>query len=228
MPLLDHLEELRTRLIRVLAFLGLLLLLCFIFNEPLTRWLLVPLGEVQLIFTRPEEPFLAALKVAFGAALTFTLPLLLREALLFALPGLSRKERKYFIPLTFFSFPLFLGGALFAYSFLLPMGLRFLIGFGIPEIKPMLSIGNYVDFAFLMLIATGLAFQLPPVLFFLAALGLVGPVKLRKWRKYALLISFVAGGVLTPSTDVFTQSLLAGALYCLYELSLLVILLARK
>ncbi|HEY9765952.1 MAG TPA: twin-arginine translocase subunit TatC, partial [Chroococcales cyanobacterium] len=168
------------------------------------------------------------LKVAFGAALTFTLPLLLREALLFALPGLSRKERRYVVPLTILSFLLLLGGALFAYFFLLPIGLRFLIGFGLQEIKPMLSIENYVGFASIMLLATGLAFQLPLVLFFLASLGLVDPVKLREWRKYALLISFIAGGVLTPSTDMFTQSLLAGALYFLYEISLLVIKLARK
>ncbi|MGE5706916.1 MAG: twin-arginine translocase subunit TatC [Bacteroidota bacterium] len=221
MPLLDHLEELRARLIRVIVAFLLLTLLCFAFHEPLLRLMLRPAGEVKLIFTGPAESFLASLRVVFACGFYLTLPILLHEGISFVRPGLTLRERRWALPLLVASFLLFSLGVVFAYFLLLPVGLKFLLTFGPTEIQAMISIGHYIGFAAALLLATGLSFQLPLVLLILASLGIVDGKKLKEARKYALLGAFVAGGVLTPSTDLFTQALLAGALYLLYEVSIL-------
>lgn len=228
MSLIDHLEELRTRILKVLVVLVILFLVCFAFHEPLTRWLLLPADGVKLIFTSPEETFIASLRVAFLGSLYLGTPWIITQAIAFVFPGLTWSERRWVLPLGVFSFLLFSLGIFFSYYFLLPVGLKFLLGFGPHEVEPMLSIGKYLGFSATLLFATGLSFELPLVLLGCSLVGVVDSTRLRAYRHYAFLGAFVLGGVVTPSTDIFTQGLLAAALYSLYEVSIVVIRLARR
>ena len=235
MSLVDHLEELRWRIIKgalaVAAGSG----GCFVFNHDLITILLAPalnatdLPKGGLVFTAPAEYFVAAIKVSFFGGLYLALPVLLWQLLAFVAPGLTARERRWAVPMTVASAALFTAGAAFSYFALLPLGFKFLVGFApVDVVNPMLSVGSVLSFSTLFLFATGGVFQLPLVLLGLSLMGVVSSTMLKAFRRYFIVIAFLAGALLSPSPDVFSQSLLAGALLILYEASIAMMRLAKR
>ncbi len=223
MTFLEHLEELRWRLLKTVSAIAVGTLLAFVFHQHLVTWLLKPAEGIELIFTAPAEYFMVTLRVAFFAGLYLSLPVLLYQVIAFVAPGLTPGERRWTLPMLVAAFLLFTTGALFSYFFLLPVGLKFLVGFAPEGIDPLLSIGSYLSFAASLVFASGLSFELPLVLFFLSLMGLVTSTKLKEFRRYFLIVALVVAAVVTPSPDIFTQGILAVALMGLYELSILLV-----
>jgi len=223
MPVFEHLEELRWRLIKALAAVAAGWALAFAFHQPILDWLIRPAGSTHFVFTAPAEMFVATLKVSFFAGLYVALPVVIYQLVAFVNPGLMPDERRWIVPITFGAFLLFTLGAAFSYFALLPAGLKFLIGFAPADIAPMLSVGTYLSFAAALLFAAGFVFQLPLVLLALALVGLITSGTLTRLRRVAWVLALALGAILTPSGDIFSQLMLAGALVVLYELSHLLI-----
>ena len=224
MGLIDHLNDLRKSIVRsvVAALVG--MVACYAFAQKLFDYLMLPLYKAlpegsTLIYTAPHEAFFTYIKVAFVAGLFLTSPFIFYQFWSFVAPGLYKHERKWLIPIAFFSAAFFCTGAIFGYSIVFPWGYKFFMGFAEDLIRPMLTMREAFSFAMRLLIAFGVVFELPLVIFFLARLGLVNAAWLRKKRKYAILIAFILSALLTPP-DMVTQSFMAGPLALLYELSI--------
>jgi sec-independent protein translocase protein TatC len=231
-PFMSHLEELRKRLIACAISVGVAFVIAYIFSERLFELLVLPLKRVmpedqQLIFTNLPEMFIAYLKVAFIAGILVAAPFIFYQIWLFVAPGLYQKEKRYLIPFVVFSTILFVGGALFGYFVVFPFGFKFFMGFTNEYVKALPSVKQYLSFSIKLLFAFGIVFELPVVIFFLAKMGIVTPAYLRKKRKYAILLAFVFGAILTPP-DVMTQFMMAVPLVLLYEIGIVVARLARK
>ncbi len=224
MGLVEHLEDLRTKLIKAIiaAFLG--MLACFAFSEKLFDWLMLPLyralpEDSTMIYTAPPEAFFTYLKVSLIAGIFLTSPYIFYQIWLFVKPGLYAHEQKYIYPISFFSALLFVAGAIFGYFIIFPYAYKFFMGFADVYITPNITMKEGFSFALTLLLAFGIVFELPLVIFFLARLGLVTSKTLRKQRKYALLIAFMLSAFLTPP-DLFTQAFMAGPLIVLYEIGI--------
>jgi sec-independent protein translocase protein TatC len=215
MSLVDHLEELRRRVLRSLLAVVAGAGLCLLFVKPLVRLLEVPAAGIRFLQLAPGEFLFVSLKVAGYAGLTLALPYVLFEGLAFVLPGLTRRERRLVGPAVAGSTVLFAAGLAFAWWALVPAALHFLVSYGADVVEPLWSIERYLDFV-LLLLATALAFQLPVLQLLLGALGLINAkVMLAAWR-WVVLASALAGAVLTPSTDPITMLLLTSAITALY------------
>jgi sec-independent protein translocase protein TatC len=224
-PFTAHLEELRKRLIICFIAIGVGFLLSFGFKEEIFHILVLPLIHVMkkgetLIFTGLPEAFFTYLKVAFLAGIMLASPVILYEFWMFVAPGLYKKERRMLAPVVLLSTLFFVGGSLFGYFVVFPWGFKFFLGFATETIRPLPSMKEYFAFSAKLLLAFGLIFELPLVLTFLARLGIVSVAFLKKKRKYAYLLAFVVGAVLTPP-DVITQVMMALPLILLYELSII-------
>lgn len=229
---MKHLEELRKRLVACAIGVGVCFIAAYIFAERLFEILVFPLkaqmveGD-RLIFTNLPEMFLTYLKTAFIAALLLASPYIFYHIWMFVAPGLYQKEKKYLLPFVVFSTILFVGGALFGYFVVFPFGFKFFLGFATDYIQALPSVKQYFSFAVKLLFAFGLVFELPVVIFFLTKIGIVTPDLLKKKRKYAILLTFVAAAILTPP-DVITQCMMAGPLIVLYELGILISRMATQ
>jgi sec-independent protein translocase protein TatC len=231
-PFLSHLEELRKRLVACAIAVGVGFVVSYFFSERLFQLLIMPLKAVmpegdRLIFTNLPEMFFTYLKVAFLSGILVMAPFIFYQLWMFVAPGLYRHEKKYVIPFVVASTILFVGGSLFGYFVVFPFGFKFFIGFSNEYVKALPSVKEYFSFAIKLLFAFGMAFELPVVIFFLTKMGLVTPETLRKKRKYAILLTFVVGAILTPP-DVITQCMMAVPLILLYETGILVAVIARK
>lgn len=216
MTLLEHLEELRWRVLRSLVAVVAAAGLCLVAVRPLVRLLERPAAGIRFLQLAPGEFLFVSLKVAGYTGLILALPWLIFELLAFVLPGLTRRERRLVAPAVAGSSLLFLAGLVFAWWALVPAALRFLVSYGADVVEPMWSIERYCDFVLLLMLATALAFQLPVLQLLLGALGLIdAATMLRAWR-WVVLASALAGAVLTPSTDPVTMLLLSGAITALY------------
>lgn len=230
--MVEHLTELRKRLIISLLGFTLISIAAFFFYDPMLRFLTRPLCSLpanllgpqgcNLIFTKPLEAFLFRFKLTALAGLAIASPLWLYEVYAFILPALTPKEKRYSIPFLLSSMALFSIGAGFAYITLGP-GLRFLIGLGGTQLTPLLSAESYLNFIGLMLLGFGVTFELPLVVIFLGLAGVVTVEQLRRQRKGAFVGIFVIAAVVTPSQDPYTMSALAIPLYLLYELTIVVL-----
>jgi sec-independent protein translocase protein TatC len=229
MPFMQHLEELRKRLIASAIAIGVGFLISYAFKEQIFDVLMqpwikaMPKGhEAKLIYTAPHEAFFTYMKVSFIAGLGLAVPVILYELWRFIAPGLYESEKRYLVPVVFFSSVFFLGGALFGYFFVFPVGFQFFASFASDTITPMVSTKEFLTFSVRLLLAFGFVFELPIFAFFLARLGLISAQFLRRQRKIAVVVIFIVAGVLTPGPDVFSQLLMAGPLLVLYELSVLI------
>lgn len=232
MTFTEHLEELRKRLFRALIAALIGFLACYGFKEYLFDLLMTPLVEVlppdsTMIFTSLPEAFFTYLKVAFVAGVFLASPYIFYQIWRFVGPGLYDTEKKFMIPIAFFSALFFICGALFGYFIVFPIGFNFFMGFATDMIQPMPSLREYLSFSIKLLFAFGLAFELPLFIFFLARMGIVNSKSLRKKRKYAILLAFVVSAFLTPP-DIVSQVLMSGPLVILYELGILVAYLWGK
>ena len=224
-PFTAHLEELRSRLIACFASVGVGFVISYFFKERLFSILTMPLMAVMesrdnLIFTGLPEAFFTYLKVSLLTGIIVAAPVIIYQFWMFVVPGLYSKERRLLFPIVFLSSVFFVGGALFGYFIVFPLGFKFFLGFATEQIRPLLSMREYLSFAAKLLLAFGLAFELPVAITALARLGVVSVDFLKKNRKYALLLFFVGAALLTPP-DVVTQIMMAFPLMALYELSIL-------
>lgn len=225
MTFTEHLNELRIRLVRCIigAFVG--FLICYGFAEQLFELLMKPLMDLllptggALIYTGLPEAFFTHLKVAAIAGVFVASPYIFYQLWMFIAPGLYEGERKYMIPVAFFSALCFVLGALFGYFIVFPYGFQFFLGYATDFIKPMPSVKEYFSFSTSMLFAFGFIFELPLFMFFLSVMGIVTHKTLRKYRKFAILGNFVVAAILTPP-DVVSQCLMAAPLCVLYEIGI--------
>jgi sec-independent protein translocase protein TatC len=226
-PLLDHLIELRRRLIYSLLAIGLAFAVSFYFAEQIFAFLVQPLlaaGQKRIIFTQIFEGFFVQVKVAFFAAMMLSFPVIANQLWQFVAPGLYRSEKKALFPFLLATPVLFLLGASLAYYVTIPVALHFLLGYqgnmGGVEQEALPSVANYLSFVMQFLFAFGLAFLLPVLLMLLELAGIVTRAQLISARRYAIVGAFVVSAVLTPP-DVGSQLLLAIPLVLLYEVALI-------
>ncbi len=225
-PFLEHLEELRQRLIRCMIVVGIAFVVCYFFSKDIFSFLAKPLKQnlpegSSMIFINPAEAFLTYIKLSFYAALFFSSPYILYQAWMFVAPGLYAHEKRYVLPFMIVSVFLFVTGVAFAYFVVFPFGFRFLMGFATDLIRPAPSLKEFLSFSTMLLLAFGVVFELPVFVFFLTKMGVIDHTTLTRNRRYAVLIIFIVAAILTPP-DVFTQLLMAGPLLALFEISVLV------
>lgn len=233
-PLLDHLIELRRRLLYCVAALLVTFFVAFYFAQPIFSFLVQPLvaaGQDRVIFTQVFEAFFVQVKVAFFAAMMLSFPVIANQLWQFVAPGLYRKEKRALLPFLLATPVLFIGGASFAYFVAIPTALMFLLQYqgdigGIQQ-EALPSVGNYLSFIMQFLFAFGLSFLLPVLLMLLERAGIVTLEQLKGARRYAIVAAFVIAAVLTPP-DVASQLLLAIPLVLLYELALIGIRITRR
>ncbi len=221
-----HLAELRKRLSISLVVVLVMFLVCFAFWQPILAWMIAPLKAIlpegsNVIFTGVQEPFFTAMKVAFFAGFILALPVIFWQFWLFVAPGLYDNEKKLVIPFVSAATLMFLLGASFCYYVVVPLAFEFLVAFGSALFTALPSIGEYVGFFTKFLVGFGLSFEMPVIIFFFAKLGLVDDKGLKDFFRYAIVIIFVAAGILTPP-DILSQFLMAGPLILLYGISILV------
>ncbi|MDI6754705.1 MAG: twin-arginine translocase subunit TatC [Thermodesulfobacteriota bacterium] len=221
LPLTAHLEELRKRLIYSFLAIGVTFAICYAFIKQIVEILMHPLVQTlpkgsSLVFTAVPEAFFIYLKSAFLAGIFFSSPFILYQVWGFVSPGLYEREKKYVYPYLILSSIFFVGGALFCYFIVFPVVFRFFLSFASDTIRPLPAIREYLTFTIKLLLAFGLLFQWPVLVFFLSRMGVVSAQVLSRNRKFAILVIFVAAAVLTPP-DIVSQLLLAGPLLAMYE-----------
>jgi sec-independent protein translocase protein TatC len=228
-PLLDHLIELRRRLLWSLAALGVAFGACLYFARPIFAFLVQPLlaaGQGRVIYTNIFEAFFVELKVAFFAAIMVAFPIVANQIWQFVAPGLYRHEKRAFLPFLLLTPLLFLAGASLAYYVAMPLALHFLLSYqgniGGVQQTALPGVGNYLDFVTKFIFGFGVAFLLPVLLMLLERAGIVTRAQLKAGRRYAIVGAFAVAAVLTPP-DVISQLTLAIPLVLLYEMALIAI-----
>jgi len=224
MSFLEHLDELRKRLLVSLIAVCVGFALCWHYSEqiftkmqePLTHFL--PPGD-KLAYTRLTAPFFMYMKVAFFAGLFLASPVILLQLWLFIAPGLYRRERRYAAPFIVFATIFFLAGGYFGYRWILPATCSFFVETG-KQFKQVVTIDDYFSFASTIILAAGLVFETPILIFFLARLGIVTPAFLLQKFKYAIVLSFIIAAIVTPTPDMVTQTALAVPMILLYALGI--------
>lgn len=222
-PLIAHLDELRRRVVRALIPVLITTVLAFVFREPIFRFLMGPADQFAQIpggkpvFTDMTEMIGITMKVSLFAGIGLAVPFVLYQVVMFVAPGLSARERRYVLILLPAVLLSFLAGAAFGYYVLLPPAIKFLLSFGSDVATPMIRIGNYLNLIVSLLFWMGLAFQTPLVMLFLSRIGVVTPKWLASKRRFAIVIAFAAGAIITPTFDPINQSLASLPIIALYE-----------
>jgi sec-independent protein translocase protein TatC len=233
-PLLDHLIELRRRLLWSVGALGLAFVACLYVARPIFAFLVQPLlraGQGKVIYTEIFEAFFVEIKVAFFAAIMIAFPVMATQLWRFVAPGLYAKEKKAFLPFLLMTPVLFTGGAAMAYYVAMPIALKYLLGYsgdiGGVQQEALPGVGNYLTFVMKFIFGFGLAFLLPVLLMILERAGIVTRDMLRKGRRYAIVAIVAVAAVLTPP-DIMSQVLLAVPLYLLYEFAIIAIWFTQR
>jgi sec-independent protein translocase protein TatC len=223
MPFMEHLGELRVRIVRSLYGLLAGTAIALPFSQKIVDWLALPVTRLgyELVFTAPAEAFWVQMKVGIFAGLFLGAPVILWQVWAFIAPGLHDDEKKYASPFVIIGSLMFLAGGAFALFVVTPYALTFLLGYARPGLKPMITIQNHIDFLLKFTLAFGVVFELPLALTLLARMGVVTAKTLARHRKYAVLGAFVTAAILTPTPDAFNQALMAGPLIILYEVGII-------
>ena len=227
MSFLEHLEELRKRIIYSLIAVTVGFFACWNYHQFIFRYVQRPVMDAlqrngmaeKLVYLNPTEPFNLYLKVAFLAGLFVTSPFVLYQVWLFISPGLYRNEKRYVLPFMFSTVFLFLGGGLFAYKMVYPAALNFLIDYG-KQFQPMITIGEYTDLFLTIMLGMGVIFEMPILVFFLSMMGIVSPRWMWHNVRYSILVIFIIAAILTPTTDILNMCLFAAPMVGLYILSI--------
>jgi sec-independent protein translocase protein TatC len=228
-PLLDHLDELRKRLIYSVIFLALGLVVAFqyriqlidLLKGPLSYSRLYQAGDVQVVVTKLTAQFMLSLNISLWAGLALALPLILWQVWAFIAPGLYGHERKWAVPFIVGAGFSVLAGVTFGYTLVLPTMVRFFVDFLAGAVTPLLDLQDYMGMVITFLVAFGLAFELPILAVILTRIGIVNHVMLRKSWRFALVGIMVAAAIITPTPDPGSMLMVAGPLYVLFELGVL-------
>lgn len=227
MSFLEHLDELRKRLINSAIALGIGCVIAFIFLDRVFDFLTLPMRQMlpdggELVATAPPEYFMLYLKVGVLVGLFIALPAVMFQLWLFIAPGLYSHEKKFAIPFVIISTVFFVTGAAFSHYIAFPWTWKFFMDFMPEYVRPMIRLGEAFSLYVKMLLGFAVIFQMPTVVLFLARMGVVTAGFLLRHTKYAVLIIFILGAVLSPGGDIVSQGLMAGPMLALYGLSILI------
>ena len=225
LTLVEHLEELRGGIIRSLVCVIAASCALYAFVDRILPVLVRPVG--RLVFIAPQEAFISRIKIAFFGGLFLSVPFMLYQVWRFVSSGLKPAEARYTLIFGPLSAVFFFIGAFFGYFVIVPIGIRFLLGFASEFLTPMISVSKYISFVGVLSLSFGVIFELPLASLFLTKIGIITPGLLSAKRKHAAVAMFIAAAALTPP-DIVTQCLMALPLLALYEISILFSKLARK
>nr|YP_009312900.1 Sec-independent protein translocase component TatC [Helminthora furcellata]SCW21154.1 Sec-independent protein translocase component TatC [Helminthora furcellata]SCW24014.1 Sec-independent protein translocase component TatC [Helminthora furcellata] len=228
MSISEHLNELRQRILVTMLLFGISTLSSFLMLKKLTILLQEPAQGVKFLQLAPGEYFFVSVKIAFYVGILLCLPIAIYQIIMFILPGLTGKEANIVVPSLLGSVGLFFLGIIFGYTILAPAALTFFINYGADIIEPIWSFEQYFDFILLLLLSTGLAFQIPVIQVFLGFLNIISSTQMISAWKYVIVIATILGAILTPSTDPFTQMLMATAILALYFSGISVLVIFKK
>ena len=221
-PVLEHLDELRTRLVRCALALLVGMCVCFaLFQQQLTEVVMGPFMalEQDMIYTQFAEGFMFQLKIALLGGVVMASPVIIWQIMRFILPALYSNEKRVFLLMTFFGIVLFVGGVCFGYFLVLQPIMQTLIRLAGTDLTPMITANSYMSFVLGFLIPFGLVFEIPMVVYFLTIVGIITPDMLTKNRKYVLLVVLIIAAMLTPP-DIVSQLCMAAPMLFLYELGI--------
>lgn len=222
MTLIEHLEELRSRLFKVAVAFVLAVIVTWIFRSQIFAWLLDPAGLERLTFMGPAQALMTDVKLSLFAAFLVTVPVVIYHAWMFAAPAVGEVGRAFTYIIVSLSSLLFLAGVAFGYYAILPVGLKFLLNYESDRFEALPTADTYLPFITRTLLASGIVFELPAATYVGAKLGLVTAAVLRRFRKHALVVNAVLAAALTPSPDPFSMILMAVPLAVMYEASIII------
>jgi sec-independent protein translocase protein TatC len=225
---LDHLEELRKRILYSLVVIAAFSIIGFFFAQRVLNIIITSAHLDATYFFAPIEAFTAHIKIAIFIGLFISFPFILYQTWAFIGPGLTHTERKISLAFMASGILLFIIGILFGYFVLIPFGLKFLLSFGSQHVQPLMNISKYIGFIFWCLLGSGFLFQLPMLLFFLIRLGIIDVATVRKHRPETIIAILILCAIITPTGDFFTLLLIAIPLLILFEISLIAARLAEK
>jgi len=223
MSFLEHLEELRRRIIYSIIAVTVGFFLCWGYADRIVGWMQKPIMDAlqrngmpqTLVYLNPTDPFNLYLKVGALAGLFVASPFVLYQLWLFISPGLYRNEKRYVFPFMVSTVGLFLSGGLFGYKLVYPAALEFLIGYG-KQFQPMITIHEYTDLFLTVMLGLGVVFELPILVFFLALMGVVSAGWMWRNVRYSILVIFIIAAILTPTTDILNMCIFAAPMIALY------------
>lgn len=226
----DHLEELRHRIIYIIIWFSVGSLISYVFNSQILKLVTHPLSIFQerAVFVSPLEPFFSILKLVFFSGLTISFPFFIYQMYLFVKPALRNDQARVLKISCIAGVILFYSGLCSGYIFLVPYGLKVLLGFGTTTILPMITIGNYLSFFIWMSLIAGFIFQLPVIMFFLGYTKIIEVSWFKRMRKIIYVCILFMSAVITPTTDAFSLLIISGILIFLYEISLIFLVFIFK
>jgi sec-independent protein translocase protein TatC len=227
MGFLDHLEELRRRIVYSIISVAVGFFACWGYREQIYAIMQKPIMDAlkangmseKLVYLNPTEPFNLYLKIAALAGLFLTSPFVLYQVWMFISPGLYRNEKRYVVPFMVSTITLFSAGGLFGYKIVYPAALNFLIDFG-KQFQPMITIGEYTSLFLSIILGMGLIFEMPILVFFLALMGIISAGFMWKNFRYSILVIFIIAAIVTPTTDILNMCIFAAPMVALYGLSI--------
>lgn len=228
MSIFEHIEELRNRTIKATIFFIIVTFISFSYVKDISFLLQQPAKGIKFLQLAPGEYFFSSIKISSYAGLIISSPFIIYQIVLFILPGLTTKETNFFLPILISSIALFFIGIFFSFKILIPAALKFLIYYGSDIVEPIWSFEQYFDFILVLLVSTGLAFQVPIIQIIIGLLGIISPNQMLKSWKYILLLSTIISAILTPSTDPVTQLLLSFAILALYFIGTFILRFLKK
>jgi len=217
---LQHLQELRQRLIKSVIAIAVASVIAFVFYEWIFYILKLPAEGLNLIFIEMTEMLGTIMKVCLIAGIILAMPYLVFQGIMFVSPALTSKEKKYVYVILPWIALMFMGGVAFGYFVLIPPATKFLISFGADIATPEIRVGNYISVVARLLLAIGVVFEMPVITTFLARLGVLKPKWLSDHRRVAIIFAFILAAIITPTFDPINQSLVAVPLIVLYEMSI--------
>jgi sec-independent protein translocase protein TatC len=221
MSLMEHLAELRTRLMIAAGAVLVATVFAFVFIDRIIDWLLLPAGDIKLLAVEPTEAFTTYFRVALYSGIVLAMPVILFEIYRYIDPALHPHERRFVLAMGLPVIALFLLGIAFCYFVILPNAIKFLFSFGSAHIEVRPRASAYLGFVTTFLLALGLVFEMPAIIYALVRVRVLDRSWLAKQRRYVFLVCFIIGAVITPTPDPFNQTLVSLPLYLLFELGLL-------